>query len=117
VLVRNYQSHIPNLTLPDPKDRHVLAAAIQCHAGVIVTFNLVDFPASVLAPFGMTAQHPDEFIAHLFDLDPGCVLTAVHAMRQQLKNPPLTAEELLGSFLKSGLIETVRLLRPMSEML
>jgi hypothetical protein len=116
-LVLNYQSHIPNLTLPDPKDRHVLAAAIQCHAGVIVTFNLVDFPASVLAPFGMTAQHPDEFIAHLFDLDPGCVLTAVHAMRQQLKNPPLTAEELLGSFLKSGLIETVRLLSPMSEML
>jgi hypothetical protein len=116
-LVRNYASHIPELVLPDPDDRHVLAAAIACHAGVIVTYNLADFPSDVLAPFGMTAQHPDEFIAHLFDLDPATVLTAVHAMRQQLKNPPLTADALMESFLKSGLIETVRLLSPMREML
>lgn len=34
----------------DPKDRHVLAAAIRAKCEVIVTFNLKDFGAESLAP-------------------------------------------------------------------
>ncbi len=41
-LVRNYASLIPELELPDPDDRHVLAAVIRCHAGVIMTYNVTD---------------------------------------------------------------------------
>jgi predicted nucleic acid-binding protein len=47
-LVEGYESLIPGLTLPDPEDRHVLAAAIRAGASVIVTFNLRDFPADAL---------------------------------------------------------------------
>lgn len=38
-LVHGYEELINGLTLPDPDDRHVLAAAIRCNASVIVTFN------------------------------------------------------------------------------
>src|SRR5207244_188431 len=59
-LVTGYDGLIPCLTLPDPDDRHVLAAEIRGRADVIVTFNLGDFPAAVLAGYRIDAQHPDE---------------------------------------------------------
>lgn len=75
-LVTGYEDLIPGLQLPDPDDRHVLAAAIRGHAGVIVTMNLRDFPPDVLIPFGIDAQHPDEFVLHLLGLAPGAVVAA-----------------------------------------
>lgn len=55
-LVRDYAHLIPNLSLPDPGDRHVLAAVITTVADVIVTFNLKDFPPTTLSPYGLEAQ-------------------------------------------------------------
>lgn len=49
------------LKLPDPDDRHVLAAAIAGHADCIVTINLQNFPAAVLGEFGLEAIDPDNF--------------------------------------------------------
>jgi hypothetical protein len=63
-LVTGYESLIPTLQLPDPNDRHVLAAAIVGRCDVIVTANLKDFPYAVLVPFGIEAQHPDEFLCN-----------------------------------------------------
>jgi hypothetical protein len=67
-LVIGYESRIPTLELPDLSDRHVLAAAIQSRADFIVTFNLKDFPTSVLANYGVAAIHPDDFILDLGEL-------------------------------------------------
>jgi hypothetical protein len=36
-MVENFEHLIDSVTLPDSKDRHVLAAALACHADVIVT--------------------------------------------------------------------------------
>ena len=56
-LVAGYEDLIASLTLPDPDDRHVLAAAIR-GAGVIVTYNLADFPAETLARFDIEGSIP-----------------------------------------------------------
>ena len=49
-LVTGYEPMIEGLKLPDPDDRHVLAAAIKAGAQVIVTRNLKDFPDPTLTP-------------------------------------------------------------------
>ncbi|MGP5709714.1 PIN domain-containing protein [Brachybacterium alimentarium] len=65
VTVTGYEHLVDQLELPDPDDRHVLAAAIHAGAQVIVTRNLRDFPAHALSPWGIEAQHPDAFLTGL----------------------------------------------------
>ncbi len=55
-IVTGYEYFIESMTLPDPDDLHVLAAAIRCGASVIVTFNEADFPRPALEPFGQSEQ-------------------------------------------------------------
>jgi len=116
-LVSGYASLIPTLALPDPKDRHVLAAAIHAKADVIVTFNLKDFPGDTLALFGLEAQHPDEFVTTLLDADVASVCEAVKRQRASLKHPPKTAAELLQAFERCGLVQTVRRLSAFESLL
>ncbi|HQX50634.1 MAG TPA: PIN domain-containing protein [Planctomycetaceae bacterium] len=110
-LVTDYESLIPGLSLPDPDDRHVLAAAIRARADVIVTFNLADFPKSTLSQFEIEAQHPDEFIRHLIDLNPDAVCEAARRQRASLKKPPRTVEEFLQALEQQRLPKTVEFLR------
>lgn len=83
--------------LPDTDDRHVVAAAYHCRADAIVTFNLRDFPASMLVAYGLEAIHPDDFIRSQFDLDLARVLEAVRLCRARLKNPPKSAKDYLDT--------------------
>lgn len=110
-LVAGFKHLIPELELPDPKDRHVLAAAIHCGASIIVTRNLADFPADTLAQFGLEAQHPDEFILDLLGLAPGLVLEAAENHRESLKNPPKTVADYLDTLERQGLTQSVAALR------
>lgn len=70
-----------------------------------------DFPADVLEPFGIEAEHPDEFVVHLLDLAPGLVIDAARRHRESLKNPAKTAEQYLEMLEAEGLTETVAILR------
>jgi len=115
--VTGFEELIESLTLPDPNDRHVLAAAIRSQAGVIVTYNLKDFPESVLDAYGIEAQHPDEFVTHLFDLAAGAVCYCVRCQREALKKPPVSVPELLNTFLSLGLATTVAHLETMKDLL
>jgi hypothetical protein len=116
-LVTGYQSLIPSLTLPDPGDCHVLAAAICCGADVIVTANLKHFPAEALKPYGIDAQHPDEFLTHQLDLAPNIVCAAAKTHRASLKKPPMTADEFLAALERQGLPQTVSELRKFADLI
>jgi len=115
--VSDFESLIPTLTLPDPDDRHVLAAAIHAQASVIVTVNLRDFPATVLAGYGIEALHPDEFVIQLINQSPESVCGAVREQRESLTNPPQTVEQLLATFERQGLVQTVTALHKYSQLL
>ena len=115
--VTGYEPRIPALALPDPDDRHVLAAALEAGAEAIVTFNLADFPRAALEPHGVEAVHPDAFVTGLFDADPSGVIAAIHAQRSQLKNPPVDVAELLETLRRQGLVEAVARLRPWADRL
>lgn len=110
-LVTGYEDLIDSLTLPDPDDRHVLAAAIRSGADTIVTLNLSDFPRETLARFDIEAQHPDDFLIFLLDLAPGTVCAAVKAQRESLRNPAKSAEEMLDTLEAQGLTQAVARLR------
>jgi hypothetical protein len=110
-LVTGYESLIEGLQLPDPNDRHVLAAAICGRASVIVTSNLRDFPGEILEPFGLEAQNPDEFVLHLLNLAPSTVAAAARDHRASLRNPPKTTEEYLTALEAQGLAQSAAALR------
>lgn len=110
-LVSGFEHLIPIIELPDPDDRHVVAAAIHSGATLIVTFNLRDFPQSSLQQYDVVAQHPDEFIIDLLDLHPAGILEAVGNHRRSLKNPPMTVDEYLDKLLAQGLHQSVAVMR------
>lgn len=114
-LVTGYDALIPRLALPDPDDRHVLAAAINAGAQVIVTANLRDFPEEALSPYGITAQHPDDFVVNLLRQSPEAVCLAARRQRTSLKNPPLSTGEYLAALERQGLANTVFLLRSLTD--
>lgn len=105
------------LVLPDPKDVHVLAAAIAGHADCIVTANLKDFPVSVLAPHNIVAVHPDDFMIAQFDLDHICATAALRDMRGRSKRPPYSAEEFAQLFERAGLVGMAERVREVAVLL
>lgn len=105
-VVTGYEPLINQLRLPDPDDRHILAAAIHCRADIIVTFNLHDFPAAALDPYTIEAQHPDQFVLQLLELNADAVYAAARQQRQSLQRPPKTPREFLDTLAAQGLVDT-----------
>lgn len=68
-----------SLDLPDPGDRHVLAAAIAGHADLILTDNRRDFPRRVLAAHRLRAVRADDFVMRLWLEAPQAVASEVAA--------------------------------------
>jgi predicted nucleic acid-binding protein len=106
-VVEGFEPLIGSLAMPDCDDRHVLAAAIQAGADVIVTWNLKDFPVKLLAKHRLVRQTPDAFVMAMIATHEPLVIEAVHALRSRLRRPAISPSVLLENFAQQGLAEVV----------
>ena len=99
--VSGYQSLLDSMTC-DPKDRHVLGAAVRSNAAAIVTFNLDDFPDSSVDPYQIDVIHPDRFLLDLLDLAPSIVITELEQQAAANRREPKTLSGLLDALKRAG---------------
>ena len=92
---------------PDPADRHVLAGAIAGGADLVLTLNRRDFPRRALAPHGLSAQSPDDFVMDLWLATPAEVEAAVARAW-----PALEGRSLRNALKRAGLPRLGRALEP-----
>jgi predicted nucleic acid-binding protein len=110
-LVSGYEPLIEELKLPDPADRHVLAAAIKTGAQVIVTSSLKHFPATGLRPWDVEAKSPDDFVLDQVGIDGRTVAACVQQIADSRTRPPQDIEDVLSQLERDGLIESAAALR------
>ncbi|GAA1349163.1 hypothetical protein GCM10009595_07560 [Falsarthrobacter nasiphocae] len=95
----------------DPKDRHVLAAAVRGIAELIVPSNVKDFPRAACAPYDIDVRTPDDFLTDQLDLYPTKTLKVLNDAHLSLINPPIPRDEYLEGLEACGLnilVSTVR---------
>lgn len=105
-MVKNYSGLIEGLDLPDPKDRHVLAAAIKTNANIIVTNNIKDFPEDYLLSFGLYVKTADDFFTDIIDLNTEKAIKAFRELVLNRRNPDLDEFAVLNIFRNRGLKQT-----------
>jgi len=94
---------VAGLTLPDQNDRHVLAAAIEGGASVILTWNLRHFPTAETTKYNVAVRDPDSFLTALCDEEPDAVAAVIAGARTNLTRSEPTMEEYLLALEKQGL--------------
>jgi hypothetical protein len=99
--VEDYDLLVDAMTC-DPKDRHVVAAAVQARCEVVVTFNVKDFPPAATEPHQISVVTPDAFLLDQLDLHPPMVERALVGQVTEANRPPLTMGQLLGSLARAG---------------
>ena len=101
--VRNYEQHEDCISLPDSNDRHVLAAAIEARATIILTWNVKHFPSAELAEHNIAASDPDTFLTILYRANAETVFAVVEAARANLRISEPTIEQYLRALQDQGL--------------
>jgi hypothetical protein len=76
------------VTLPDPDDRHVVAAAVRGRSDAIVTANVRDYPVAILGPLNIEGSYtPDDFLLNQLDLAPRIVLEVLREQAAHTRRP------------------------------
>lgn len=109
--VEGFDDLIAAIHLPDPDDRHVVAAAIVADAEHIVTENLKDFPKVSIAKYGIEAVTADDFLASTFELYPAQATAAMRTMRRNYENPPMNAGAFILDLQVKGMPKLALLLK------
>ncbi|MER5367942.1 PIN domain-containing protein [Streptomyces sp. NPDC002722] len=93
-LVSGYEVLIPAMA-NDPKDRHVLAAAVRGQAQAVVTLNVKDFPAEASDPYEIEVMRPDDFLLDMLDLAPVEMNSVLRAQAGSYRREPRDLHGLL----------------------
>src|SRR5262249_51508432 len=101
-MVDGLEQFVDELHLPDPDDRHVLAAALASGARTIVTANLRHFPVNDLLKYETEAISPDQLLVNMLDTEPGTVLQALHSQAEQYRRPSMDLIGLLACLDRAG---------------
>jgi hypothetical protein len=103
----DYQLHISSINLPDPDDRHVVAAGIAAGASMIATWNLRDFPATELKKHRMRRLTPDTFLTGIAKERLGAVVSATANARRNLRRSSMPVTEFLQALEHQKLVRFV----------
>jgi predicted nucleic acid-binding protein len=106
-VISGYEPLVEGLKLPDPADRHVLAAAIKAGAQVIVTANLKHFPAAILRQWEVEAKSPDDFVLDQVGIDARTVAACIQQIADSRTRPPQGTEDVLSQLERDGLVESI----------
>jgi len=109
-LVTGYEPLEQSFQLPDPDDRHILAAAIKTRADLILTFNAKDFPEDVVGPLGIEICNPDDFLLDLFGISEELFIGHVKADFEHYKAPKIAFDNYVADLRKAGIPKTADLI-------
>jgi predicted nucleic acid-binding protein len=107
-MVNGYENHVAVVNLPDPNDRHVVAAGIAANATVILTWNLRHFPAKELKKFGLRKETPDAFLSDLYDEIPDLMIGSLANVRRNLTKTRVSASDLINILSSQKLTQLAR---------
>ena len=100
------------ISLPDPNDRHVVAAALEARASVIVTWNVRHFPVAALRKLGLRRQTPDEFLSALYEAVPALVVASLRNARHNLQKSRPAVAAFLDMLVRQNLVQFAERIRP-----
>jgi len=106
--IGGYEEHIPRVTLPDPDDRHIVAAGIAANASLVLTWNLRHFPANELKKFGLRRMTPDAFLSGLFDKIPDPVISSLANARRNLSKTRVSASDFIDILERQKLVQVAK---------
>ena len=106
--IRGYEGHIAAVSLPDPGDRHVVAAAIAADASIILTRNFRHFPVKELRKFGLRRETPDAFLSGLYDEAPGLMIGSLANARRNLSKTKISTVDFLVILRNQNLVELAK---------
>jgi len=107
-MVKGYEEQIPIVNLPDPNDRHVVAAGITAGASIILTWNLRHFPAKELKKFGVRKQTPDTFLSSLYDQVPDLIIGSLANARRNLTKSRISPPDFIDILNNQKLIQLAK---------
>lgn len=107
-MVKGYKHLVPTVTLPDPNDRHVVAAGIAAGASIVLTWNLRHFPANELKRFGLRRETPDAFLSKLYDKAPDSTVGSLARARRNLSKSRVSASDFVDILNNQKLIHLAK---------